>query len=177
MLDAVARDNPGVDIHLVIYAYHAQILALFEQSGLWPRFEAWKDILIEEVAAARQRYPQAHIALHDFSGYGYFNCERIPDAGERSNTKWYWEAGHLKSSLGELIMQRMLNPALVPAQLNEAERQAYQNFGATLEQGTRAANRQRIASERDSCSAANPHLFEDMQLLVASARQNNAIQR
>lgn len=171
MLDAAARDNPGVDVHLVIYAYHAQMLAMFEQSGLWPRFEQWKDILIEEVAAARLRHPQARIALHDFSGYGYFNCESIPGPGERRSTKWYWEAGHLKSSLGEVMMQRMLAPTAVPAQLNDAERIGFAQFGTVLEASTREANRQRIADERQACSAAHPGVFSDMQTLVTSARQ------
>jgi len=162
LLDAAARDNPGVEVHLLFYAYHAQLMALYEASGLWPRFEEWKRIVLEEVEAARSRYPQAHIMLHDFSGFGEFNCEPIPGPGEKGRTHWYWEAGHYKPALGEVMMQRMLSG--VPAG----------SFGMDLTLQNLEQDRQRIASERATCAAAHPELFSEARELVERAQHRQA---
>lgn len=159
LLDVAARDNPGAEVHLMVYAYHAQLLALYEASGLWPRFEEWKAILLEEVEAGRARFPQARIVLYDFSGFGDFNCEAIPAPGSQGTTRWYWEAGHQKPALGEEMLQRMLAPA--PA--------AAGDFGMALTAQNWERNRQRIAAERARCAAAQPELFDEAQQLVARA--------
>ncbi|WP_426339539.1 hypothetical protein ACN9MZ_25020 [Pseudoduganella sp. S-14] len=157
LVDAAASDNPGVDLRLMVYAYHAQMLALFEASGMWPRFEEWKRIVLEEAEAARARYPQAHIVVHDFSGFGEFNCEAIPGPSEKGTTQWYWEAGHQKPALGEEMMRRMLADA--PSN----------GFGMALTLQNLEQDRQRIAAERASCVAAQPGLFAEASELVARA--------
>lgn len=166
LLDAAAADNPGVEVHLVIYPYHAQMMTMIEQIGLRERFEAWKDVLIEQVAAARKRDPGLRIALHDFSGYGYFNCEPIPRAGSSDSTRWYWEAGHFKRALGDLLVRRIVAPQDVPAQLDEAGRAAWQDFGVTLTASTRAENTERIAAERAACAAHHPETFDSISKLL-----------
>lgn len=157
LVDAAAGDNPGVDLHLMVYAYHAQLLALYEASGMWPRFEEWKRIVLEEAQAARSRYPQARIVVHDFSGFGEFNCEAIPGPNEKGSTHWYWEAGHQKPALGEEMMRRMLSGA------------PDAGFGMALTLQNLEQDRQRIAAERASCAAAHPALFAEAHELVARA--------
>ena len=159
LIESAARDNPGVEVHLLVYAYHAQMLALYEASGLWPRFEEWKRIVLEETEAARVHYPQARIVLHDFSGFGEYNCEAIPGPGQHSATRWYWEAGHYKPALGEEMMRRMLSGA------------AAGNFGMALTSENLELNRQRIAAERNRCAAAQPALFAEAHELVERAAQ------
>lgn len=151
LIDAAAGANPGVAIDLVIYPYHAQLLALFEQARLWPRFEAWKEILVSEAEAGRRRHGQARIAVHDFSGYGPIQCEPIPPAGSTAGTRWYWEAGHFKPALGDVMVARVLGTAddAVPA-----------GFGMRLDRATLAANRQRIAGERAGCAARQAAVFD-----------------
>ncbi|AXA94102.1 hypothetical protein [Massilia sp. YMA4] len=142
LLDAAARDNPAVRIDLLIYPYHAQLLAMFEAAGLWQRFEAWKALLREEVAAARLRHPGARIALADFGVYDRWQCEPIPAAGSDATTKWYWEAGHFKAALGEVLLARLDDPG-----------------GGASDAAGRAA-----------CMADQPGLFSDAARLVARAR-------
>lgn len=137
------------DIKLIIYPYHAQMLALFEAAGLWPLFEDWKGRLVQEVAAARKAHPSAKIELVDFSGFGPYNCERIPGANERSvATLWYWEAGHFKKELGDLVLRRILSPGSADAA-----------FGILLDTATQKTNAERIAFERATCAASQPDLF------------------
>ena len=152
LLDAAA--SPGTQVDLLIYPYHAQLLATFEAATLWPRFEAWKDVLVAEVAAARARHPRATIRLMDFSGYGPWQCEAIPPKGSMAVTRWYWEAGHFKAALGEKILARLLAPD-VPS------------FGVALDASTRDANRRRIGAERAACMAGQGALFDDAARLVA----------
>ncbi|GGY13361.1 hypothetical protein GJV26_00520 [Massilia dura] len=158
LIDGAAAGNPGVAVDMVIYPYHAQLLALFEGAKLWPRFEAWKALLVAEVEAGRQRHPHARIAVHDFSGYGPVQCEAIPAPGSAARTRWYWEAGHFKPALGELIVARVLGTTDdgMPA-----------GFGVRLERDTLAANRARIAGERADCIARQASVFDGVTRDVA----------
>lgn len=142
--------TPGSDIHLVIYPYHTQILLLFEETGIWPAFERWKVLLIDEIAKARQRHPGARISLQDFSGFGVYNCEAIPAPDDRkSSTQWYWEGGHFKKALGDIVLAHTLRP--------EPE----QEFGYLLDAASIPQNRVRIASERAACQQRQPRLFTE----------------
>ena len=140
------------DVKLVIYPYHAQMLAMFEAAGLWPLFEEWKAQLVQEIGAVRARYPDARISLTDFSGYGAYNCEPIPAADERGTaTRWYWEAGHFKKALGDIVLRRLMAPQeSVPGGAR---------FGVLLDGASLESNRERIAQERGPCAAAQPSLF------------------
>ncbi len=139
----------GSDVYLLIYPYHAQMMTMFEREGLWPLFEQWKAQTVAQVAALRAQYPQARIRLVDFSGYGAYQCEPVPDRSERPGvTRWYWEAGHFKEALGERVLARLLAPPGVQ-----------DGFGMDLNETTLAANQQRIRSERAACLAASPALF------------------
>lgn len=165
MLALAAR--AGVEVKLLIYPYHAQILALFEASGLWPAFVAWKAGLLDAVVQARRDVPAARIALYDFSGYGPYNCETIPAPRERPGvTRWYWEGGHFKGALGEQVLERVLDDP--PA--TDAAARAGQAFGMRLEPGGLAEDQVRIAAERAACLRAYPALFADSTALVAAVR-------
>ena len=157
MLELAART--GIEVRLLVYPYHGQILALYEAAGLWPAFARWKRDLVASVDRVRQRYPRAQIQLFDFSGYGPAACERIPARGDLASvTRWYWEAGHFKAALGERVLARMLQP-----QTGTGE------FGFVLEADTLAENARRIARERIDCQHAYPALFTDSAALVAGA--------
>jgi len=147
-LDAAAA--PGTDVHLIIYPYHTQILLLFEETGIWPAFERWKALLVEQVDAARRRHPGLHISLYDFSGFGVYNCEAIPAPNDRtSDTQWYWEGGHFKKALGDIVLAHALHP--VPGQ----------EFGYALDAASSEQNRLRIAAERAQCRQQQPRLFTE----------------
>lgn len=145
LLRALLVQAAGSDaaVKLVIYPYHAQWLAMLEAAGLWPLFEQWKAQLVREIAGVKASHPGASISLHDFSGFGPYNCERIPAASERQiATRWYWEAGHFKKALGDVVLERLLSQP-----------------GLGLDSGSLAANTRRIAAERLECMATQPGVF------------------
>lgn len=155
-------------LQLVIYPYHAQLLALFEQTGLWPLFEDWKRRLAEEVAQAQHDYPDSHISLWDFSGFSSYQCEPIPAKGDRrTSTRWYWEAGHFKNALGQLVLER-LNLGLVDP------RAPAQFPGVLLTPESLQQDRQRIADERAACLQAQPAIFDEARTLAARAAKSGS---
>jgi len=161
LLDAAARER--TEIHLMIYPYHAQLLAMMEQTGLWPVFEQWKRRLLREVDRLNAAHPGARIVLWDFSGYGALQCEPIPAKGDLAHvTRWYWESGHFKPALGEVMLQRVFGaPGTEPA---------HTEFGIALNAANWSANRERIARERQACLAAEPAMFRDAAAMVAQVQ-------
>lgn len=154
------------EVIVVIYPYHAQILALFEQLGLLSVFNDWKTEIINEVDSISTLAP-AKISVVDFSGFGEHQCERIPVKGDhQSSTQWYWEAGHFKSALGDIIIKNSLALASdIPHSPSNAS-----SFGTKLIRTNLAANQERMLRERENCFKSYPELFDDAKLLIESLR-------
>ena len=152
------------EMHVVIYPYHAQIQAMFDAAGLATTFDNWKALLAEEVDKVRNANPGVKVSLWDFSGYSSYQCEPIPARGDKqTSTRWYWEAGHFKPALGDIMLTRILDPA---SQDDPAD-----DFGFLLSQATASANQQRVASERRACAAAQPDMFDNANALIDSLRR------
>lgn len=115
LLDGVAaacRDR-GIALRLAIYPYHVRLNELIVEAGLWNQFEDWKRRLTQSVALAARA--GTDVVLWDFSGYGELNAEAVPARGDRATVpRWYWEAGHFKSALGDRMIGAMFAPAAQP---------------------------------------------------------------
>lgn len=122
-------------VHLIIYPYHAEIRLMIERAGLGGLFAEWK----ASVLKAAQHYSTAKVQIHvwDFSGIGARNLEAIPPPGDRkTRMQAYWEAGHFKSYLGDLVLAQVVGKQpgfgteLKPAMLDDyliRDRQAAQS--------------------------------------------------
>ena len=103
---ALARSR-GISLRLVVYPYHVHTLMLFQLTGLWPAYEDWKRELVRRVDAARGTMD---IELWDFTGFSPYTDEQVPRPGDtRTDLQWYWEAGHFKKSLGDLLLANMFD--------------------------------------------------------------------
>jgi hypothetical protein len=101
---ALARTR-GIKLRFVIYPYHAHTLVLFQLTGLWPAYEDWKRELARRIDAAQGT---ADVQLWDFTGFSPYADERVPGPGDtRSELQWYWEAGHFKKALGDVLLGEM----------------------------------------------------------------------
>ncbi len=150
----------GISLRFVIYPYHAHSLVLFDRAGLWPAFEAWKRELVRRSDAAAQG---ADVELWDFSGFGAFANERVPPPGNTSTAMdWYWEAGHFKKSLGDLVLARVFGRPDTPPQ-----------WGVRLIAGKLDAHLQQQRADRDAYERDHASDVSDLAQLVAlaSARQ------
>jgi hypothetical protein len=115
LLQAAAANR--TQMHLVIYPYHLLYLLQLDDAGLWPLFEQWKRDLTESAASARSQ--GARVTVWDFGCAHRLTAEPIPDEGDRkTEMRWYWEAGHFKKELGDLVLDRAFGEAL-PAEAND----------------------------------------------------------
>jgi hypothetical protein len=99
------------NIRLILYVhpYHAHMLENYRLSGIWPLFEEWKRALVRIVEDAATQPGSGSVELWDFSGYGEFTTETVPGRSEKGRPMhWYWEAGHYKEELGDLVLARIL---------------------------------------------------------------------
>jgi hypothetical protein len=161
--------NTDSEVTVVIYPYHAQILALFEETGLLAAFDNWKREVVAEVSDLLLDRKGARISIIDFSGYGSYQCESIPEKGDhRSATRWYWEAGHFKKALGDVAMEQIL----FLASTSELNSQDQNVFGVKLSQANFNANFERMGMERAQCAKSNPQLFEEIKTLVQTLTKN-----
>lgn len=110
MLD-LARAS-GSEVHLVIYPYHAQARLMMQQMALDSLFSDWKRDMVQmasEAAGAALASESAPASVWDFSGVSPITTEAIPAAGDRSTRLLhYWEAGHFKKALGDMMLAQML---------------------------------------------------------------------
>ena len=84
------------------------LLEIFHEAGLWPVFEEWKRALARIAAEANRSRNVPRVRLWDFSGYNAISVEPVPEPADRTTaTHWYWEAGHFKQELGDVMLQRM----------------------------------------------------------------------
>lgn len=104
---AVCQEQEA-ELRIVIYPYHAHLLEIFHEAGLWPLFEEWKRALARIAAEANRGHEIPRVQLWDFSGYNAISTEPVPEPSDRTTaTRWYWEAGHFKQVLGDAMLRQM----------------------------------------------------------------------
>lgn len=165
----------GGETQVVIYPYHAQILAMMDEAGLTPALKEWKRLLIDTVVTAKIRHPELKVRIFDFSGFGEYQCSAIPAKGfNESDSPLYWEAGHFKSALGDIalatIVQSTGNNSAPSSSL-----QAKLGMGTPLTRENFVLNEQRIQDERKQCETKHPELFTEAKTLIANAKQSLAL--
>jgi hypothetical protein len=113
----------GVALKLLIYPIHAHLLEAIRTTGHWPVFETWRRTVVRIVADEAHAAHGAPFPLWDFSGFNRYSMEPIPAPGDhRTSMQWYWEGGHYKKELGDLMLARMFD---IPG--------APQDFGVLLD--------------------------------------------
>lgn len=98
----------GIALHLITYPYHAHLLEIIRITGHWPAFETWKRTMVNIASAEAGVHGGPPVHLWDFSEFNDLTREAIPETGNRRATmRWYWEGGHFKRELGDLILNRI----------------------------------------------------------------------
>lgn len=147
----------GIDLRLVIYPYHAHLLEIFRLSGHWPAFEGWKRAVVHIVDEETRSRGVFNVSIWDFSAGNELTGETVPDKGNRrTKMRWYWEAGHYKRELGDLMLNRIFDKANVE----------YPEFGIQLT----GANLDRIIeTARDQTAAYRVKHPDDVRELADMA--------
>jgi hypothetical protein len=109
LLDAILRHAAigGSTTYLIIYPYHAEIRIMIERLGMGQLFADWKRLV---VGIAENSIEQGgDVQVWDFSGVSPETLEAIPAKGDsKTHLAHYWEAGHFKKELGDLVIYRLL---------------------------------------------------------------------
>lgn len=155
LLDALIADcaQQGIEVTLFIHPYHADFLEILRHAGQWPAMEAWKTELTRTVAEAARG--GMRIRLWDFSGYHARAMEPVPPASDKKAVvRWYWESGHYKRELGELLIARMLGSP-----------EADPDFGVLLTPDTLPAVLTTMREQREAYARVSPEAVERIRLL------------
>ena len=128
----------GVQVGAYINPTHAMMADALYRSGKWQAMEQWQRQLADLFQRHRDSGCDARIV--DFSGFHSITMEPIPQAGGPETMTWYWETSHYRTSVGALILARLL----------EGKVAAYPDFGVELAPQTVALHqaRQRAGLER-----------------------------
>jgi hypothetical protein len=147
----VARDR-NIELHLVIYPYHVLLLLQYQEAGLEPLLNRWKADVARLVEDAQ--HAGGTVSLWDFACPHELVAERIPGDGDvTTKMQWFWEAGHFKKELGDVVLARIFdeNPPF-----------ASRDFGAPLTPST-------IEGRANQCVEAMAVTREGFPQLAADA--------
>ncbi|MBT7485366.1 MAG: hypothetical protein HN673_03280 [Rhodospirillales bacterium] len=98
----------GKKTFVFLHPYHADILASMSLTGHIDTFNQFKRSLAREISIIT-RETGATIPLWDFAAMYPPNISPAPKKGELGvASRWYWEAGHYRKSLGDKMLKRML---------------------------------------------------------------------
>jgi hypothetical protein len=167
-LTALCRAS-GIRLVLYVHPYHAHMLESYRIAGLWPLFEEWKRAVAGIVDEESRSHPGGPpVALWDFSGYSEISGEAVPAASERGRPmRWYWEAGHYKREVGELMLARILGQ---PAQ----ERHVPPGFGVRLDKENVERHLAAIRAAREIYAQARGAEIEALQKAAESIQARPA---
>lgn len=105
----------GIALHLLSYPYHAHLLQTIRLTGHWQAYAAWKRTMVQVLAQEALQTGQAAFVFWDFGVFNALTTELVPAPEDYSATmRWYWEAGHFKSALGGLMLDRVLRHGSAP---------------------------------------------------------------
>ncbi len=109
VLDALLgrASQANATTYVIIYPYHAEIRLMLERLGLGELFTQWKRLVFE--VASRHAQSGQRVEVWDFSGISAETLEAIPQKGDhQTQLAYYWEAGHFKKQLGDLVIAQIL---------------------------------------------------------------------
>jgi hypothetical protein len=170
-LDNVFRDNlahyrlmlrdahaANIDLRLLIPPSHAWHWQSLRVSGLWPRFEAMKQRLIEINDEEARRASRVPFTIHDFSGSWGPALEAVPTTPS-AKMQWFWEPVHFKTTLGDLLIAQVMDaPGPHPAL-------ASLPFDTRLAATTLAAHHARLRTLQDDFEQQQPDVSDHIRAL------------
>ncbi len=164
LLATLELAKPGTTrVDVIIYPYHAQIRWLFAQYGLSSLFNDWRERLVKS-AHAQAAKSGADIRVWDFSGFTPHHCEAVPPPDDRkTQLKWYWEGGHFKKELGDLVLDQLFAP-------DAAALATLPQVGRVITPDSLAAKVQQDQVDEARCRQELPGLLTEVQGVAAKIK-------
>ncbi len=150
-------------VDVIIYPYHAQVRWLFTQYGLSSLFNEWRERVVA-LAHAQAAKSGADIRVWDFSGFTPFHCEAVPPPADRkTQLKWYWEGGHFKKELGDLVLDQLFAA-------DGAALATLPPVGRVVTPSSLAAKVQQDQADEARCRQELPGLLAEVQSVAAKVK-------
>lgn len=99
----------NIQVSLLISPSHAWHWETLHQSGLWPRFEEMKRMIVTINHEEATRAGKAEYQVWDFTGAVRPSFEQVPAGNKQKAMHWYWEPVHYKRALGDAVLSRVLS--------------------------------------------------------------------
>ena len=98
----MARNAHEHEIDLLFYLtpMHASFFVQLEEAGLSPRYEWLLRELVQILEEEADRVGKEPHVIWDFSYPNDITQEPLPEYGDVSPMKWYWEFSHYREELG-----------------------------------------------------------------------------
>ena len=149
-------------VYLATYPYHARLLELIVNAGLWEAYEEWKTSLTELVDVRRQG--GLKVQLRDFGAYHVFASEPIPGVNQNKPVpQWYWESGHFRRELGARMFDVMFG-----------KEPADGLFGAVLAPDSLAEHLDAVRASRLAFVRAQPKVVAELAAVAKGACRQSA---
>lgn len=137
--------------------------AMFAQYGLDSLFNDWRERLVKS-AHAQAAESGADIRVWDFSGFTPHHCEAVPPPDDRkTQLKWYWEGGHFKKELGDLVLDQLFAP-------DAAALATLPQMGRVITPNSLAAKVQQDQIDESRCRKELPGLLAEVQGVAAKIK-------
>jgi hypothetical protein len=113
----------------VVYPYHAELRFIAYQLGHQPLYEQWLRQLVATAARHNAEWSKVQgnaaraslVRIWNFGSVTPETLEAIPADGDRkTQLQRYWEAGHFKPALGDVVLEQVLNEGAPIALANTA---------------------------------------------------------
>ena len=126
-------------------------------------FNDWRERLVKSVHSQAAE-SGADIRVWDFSGFTPLHCEAVPLPGDRTTQlKWYWEGGHFKKELGDLVLNQLFAPdAATQANLPQV--------GRVITPDSLAAKVQQDQIDEARCRQDLPGLLAEVERIAAKIK-------
>ena len=158
------------DIKLVLFTspVHARLQLGLYVTGLWDEFADWKRLLVASNESVARRYGHEPFPIVDFATINEYTKDPLP-VGETRDTvtidgmRWYWDAAHYRSDLGDVIQDKLFFDTPAPADAH---------FGQPLDGATLEAD---LEAHRQALRAYREHYPQEWQAVVERARSLNTL--
>src|SRR5574337_907320 len=161
-----ARPMPAAaGVQILIPPSHAWHWQTLWESGLWPRFEEMKRLLVSVNAMEAERVGREAFPVWDFSGSDGPALEPLPTTPGAS-MKWFWELVHFKEALGEVLLSRVTGMPI--------DDPALTNFGVRLDTSNIEAQMSRLRDLQQDFAADHPEAVALIQERAQLLRREGA---
>lgn len=109
MVDFAYRNN--IDARFVILPLHKSYFDMLKATGQDDFAKRWEQMLRRILRTAAMEAGRPPFRLWDFANWRSHSRETVPLDGDFvTEMKWFWDPGHCKAALGDVVLRKVMEP-------------------------------------------------------------------